>query len=188
MWLIYLLKGPTFRFQLIAMVLLQISVGILLTGLLMALIVALTGLLLPKRIAYQQAHSFFVPEITLRNLLLTQEKYPEWRPGVQAVTILQPAYNEWEECYGNNHCITYRAQVKPDQQQIYQYAIKNSSPFTVNRTYTIWEQDHMAFIKIEDELLIASPYLRALAFLFYNHQRFLQREIKRFALFSSKAA
>lgn len=169
------------------MVFLQISFGIVVASLMAAIAIPILGWFLPKRITVHQSHSFFIPTHHVSQLLLQPETYPHWRPGIRKVHIIDPQLREWEECYGDQDCITYRAQVEDQAHVIHQFSIKNKSPFKVNRTYKIWEQDHMSFLKVEDELHITSPYLRSLAFFFYNHKQFLQQEIRRFTTFSEEA-
>lgn len=169
------------------MLILQISLGIVVTSLIVAIAIPIIGLFLPKRIALAQSHSFFVPTDQLSQLLLQPDTYPRWRPEVKSVTILNASHHEWEECYGNEHCIQYRAQIEDQAHVIHQYSIKNRSPFKVNRTFKIWEQDHMSFLKVEDELFISTPYLRSLAYIFYNHKLFLQQEMKSFSSYAENS-
>lgn len=164
------------------MLLLQISIGVILILCVLAIVIPLSGFLMPAAIRQDMAHSYFIPAHQLGAMLLYIEDVPSWRPEVCQVKRLDDALT-WQECYGRQQCITYHAQIEDNQHIIRQFSIKNTGAFKVNRTYKIWERDQMSFLRIEDQLIIQSPYLRTLAFLFYQHKKFLQRELKAFERF-----
>ncbi len=165
------------------MLLLQITLGIAVVSLSVAILLPIIGWFLPQTIAIGQSHSYFLPPDSLSKQLLHLQDYTRWRPQVNSIRILSDTHKEWEECYGNGQCITYRAQIQDEAHFIQQYSIRSSGPFKVNRIYKIWEQDNMSFVKVEDEIVIPSPPLRSLAFLFYNHKKYLQAEIRAFDQF-----
>lgn len=140
------------------------------------LLIQIIGYLLPRRIHVVTTRSYFQNAEILQRILGEIEGYPDWKPTVQNATPIES--NRWKEQLTGQYELNYQTEPQQHPDQIHVTTVGKQMPFQLQRTYKTWRQDHMAFLQVEDVLIINKPYLRALGSLFYNHKAFATAELQ----------
>lgn len=148
--------------------LIQLLFILLISLTLAVILLQLFGVLMPSISKSRLTNSLFHTSEMVGNALLNLTELTQWRGS--AYSIETDSADTWTEKYDSNAGITYRIQTNDQRQLIAVNTVSSNLPFRLNRTYRIWHQDHMAFINVEDELIITKAYLRPLAALFYRHK------------------
>ena len=126
------------------------------------------GVFMPSSSKSRLTNSLFHTSEIVGNALMNLSELAQWR-GTDYTIETGPG-DTWTEKFDRDAGITYQLQSNSGGQLIAVNTVSSNLPFRLNRTYRIWHQDHMAFINVEDELIITKAYLRPLAALFYRHK------------------
>ena len=116
-------------------------------------------------------HSYFNAADDLYKTISDIQNYPQWKKEIINIDING---DSWKEYFTNSEALRYKIiHTEPGKQLIIKLESQNF-PVILNRTYTIWYQDYMAFLKIEDQVKISKPYLRVFSSIFYDHTSYLR--------------
>ncbi len=155
---------------------------LLLAGIPMLLLsMHIIGRLLPDIWKITCSHSYFIPAHNLNAALTDVPTFPVWKQ-LDNSEWTNAKELEWKEWYVG-HQVVFKAFVAPTSDTVHQVSIRNTAPFSVNRTYSISNRDNMTFLTIDDEFIIRQPIMRILSRLFYDHEAYLKKELQQLDAF-----
>mgnify|MGYP006200645349 CR=1 FL=1 len=156
------------------MALIWVIAGILVLTTLSVAFLNLAGLFLQPNYQLHATNSSVKPLGKVLEVITNPKSYPGWRGDI-VKTELDP--NSWKEYFNSDDSVTFTVQEKSDKR----FSVKLDDPkfpVVLERTYELWEQDYLSFLTIRDSIHYKKPYLRTLAYLFFDHSQLLQKTLK----------
>lgn len=163
------------------MILLLIQIFLLLFFILGLVIIALNlyGFFVPNKNLSSLTHSYFHSCEKIWSTLNDVLGYPDWKKGVRNVHIQDTDGNlSWTEDTRHHFKVHYALTEAREPARLTVATTDSQMPLKCIRSYTIWRQDYMSFLKIEDELIIKKWHLRPLSKIFFNHRQSLREQLK----------
>ncbi len=149
----------------------------LLIAFLLVMSIDLLGRMYPRHVNVVMSNSYFVPERTLYQFISDVNNEPKWRNSLWKIEWIDPQVPEWKEYFGKTDALVFRGNKKMDNLEFDCSSI-GKGPFQFKRKYQVYSQDQLSFLKVEDSFSFPSPFLRFFASLFYDHSRYLKKELK----------
>lgn len=161
----------------IALVVTKFFLLFLLVSFLLVIVTELAGKFASSRLRATASNSYFIPQTQLFDFVRNPASYPNWRNGIKEVQHTANT-NQWKEIFGKSQFLSLDGRVAHDGSQVFQAESTGKNPFSFNRTYTVYQKDKLAYLKIEDRLYFRNPALRLYANTFYDHSKILHQELK----------
>jgi hypothetical protein len=141
------------------------------------LLLYLVGHMLPDKWQVSCSHSYFVGESDMTMVITDVPHFHQWKQ-VDRSEWVHPENLEWKEWYAG-HLVIFKSFHEADGHSLHQISIRNTAPFSINRTYITARKDQMTFLTVADEFIITQPIMKILSRLFYDHESYLKKEMQR---------
>lgn len=162
----------------------KIFLSFLFIAFLLVISIDLLGRMYPRDITLAMSNSYFVSDRALYQFISDINNEPKWRISIQKIEWIDPEIPKWKEYYGKKDALVFKGNIKAEALE-FDCLPLSTGPFQFNRKYLVYSQDRLSFLQIEDSFSFSSPFLRFFAALFYNHEKYLRKELKNIdAIFS----
>ncbi len=151
--------------------------SLLFLAFLLVVSIDLLGRIYPRDVSLAMSNSYFVPERALYQFISDVNNEPKWRNSLQKIEWLDSQIPEWKEYYGKNDALVFRGKKIQDSLEFDCTTIQKG-PFQFKRKYRVFSQDRLSFLQIEDRFSFPSPFLRFFAAVFYDHSKYIKKELK----------
>ena len=131
------------------------------------------GFLFKRKINTVVINSFLHSQDQLWTTIKEIKNYPSWRSDITKLDMEHNLEN-WREYFNDKDYLNYTLTEKIDKKLLTLSLTHSNLPVSFTRKYTIWTQDYMSFLKVEDQLIIRKSYLRFFSSLAYDNQQVIK--------------